>query len=101
MSRQEIDDKVRLLRALAFHIQKKVPAAEALGGCFEDEGRGGRHRQWRRAVEVLGSDGFVPALVAAGLVGDEVAVILAIIGTSGNHRLLSDALKALADYAAQ
>ncbi|MGE5546485.1 MAG: hypothetical protein ACM33T_06290 [Solirubrobacterales bacterium] len=87
-----------MLRSLAFHIHKKLPAAEALAGCFEAEGRGGRHRQWRQASAVLDSDGFVPALVTAGLVGDEAAAVLTVVERTGDHRLLSAVLGALADH---
>jgi hypothetical protein len=98
MSRNGAEDKVRLLRALAFHIHKKLAAADALAECFEAEGRGGRHRQWRQAGEVLKADGFVPALAAAELIGEEAAAILATVAAAGDHRLLSAALGALADH---
>lgn len=100
MGRGKNEETVRLLRSLAFHIHKKIPAAEALGGCFEAEGRGGRHRQWRPAVTVLEAEGFVPALLTAELVGDEASVVLAaIVDNGGDHRLLSAAITALADRA--
>lgn len=98
MSRAESGEKGRLLRMLAFHIHKKLPADEALTACFEAEGRGGRHRQWRQAGSVLAVEGFVPALVAAGLVGDEAALVLSVLHAAGDHRLLSKALENLAAY---
>jgi hypothetical protein len=97
MSTKDAEEKARLLRALAFHIHKKLPPAEALTTCFETEGRGGRHRQWREATAVLASDGFVPSLVAAQLVGEEAAAVLAVVETAGDHRLLSRAIEKLAD----
>lgn len=97
MSRNGTAQTVQLLRSLAFRIHKKQPAAEALAGCFESEGRGGRHRQWRQAGAVLEAEGFLPALVSAGLVGDEVAAVLAVVEAAGDHRLLAQAIGALAD----
>jgi hypothetical protein len=96
--RDAAEEKSRLLRAVAFHIHKKTPATEALTACFDAEGRSGRHRQWRQAAVILESEGFVPALVSAGLVGDEAAAVLAIVTATGDHRVLSAALGALADY---
>lgn len=98
MSRNGPEQTAQLLRSLAFHIHKKTPAVEALTACFEAEGRGGRHRQWRPAAMVLEAEGFVPALMAAGLVGDEAAALLTVVEAAGDHRLLSQALGALADY---
>ncbi len=98
MSHDGSEERIRLLRSLAFHVHKKVPAAEALAECFESEGRGGRHRQWRQAGEVLKADGFVAALAAAGLIGAEAAAILAVVADGGDHRLLSASLAALADH---
>ncbi len=98
MSRNGEEDRARLLRALAFHIHKKLPAADALAACFEAEGRGGRHRQWRQAGEVLADSGFVPALVVAGMVGDEAAAVLAVVAATGDHRILAAAIAALADH---
>ncbi|HSV30234.1 MAG TPA: hypothetical protein VLL76_11780 [Candidatus Omnitrophota bacterium] len=98
MARNGNEEKVRLLRAVAFHIHKKMPAAEALNACFEAEGRGGRHRQWRQAGAVLEAEGFVPALLAAELVGEEAATVLTVLESAGDHRLLSNALNALAEY---
>jgi len=98
MSGKDSEDKVRLLRALAFHIHKKESATDALMRCFEDEGRGGRHRQWRQAIAVLETEGFVPALLTAGLIGDEAAQILGIVAAAADHRQLSAAIGSLADY---
>ncbi len=101
MSRKDNEGKVRLLRSLAHHIHRKTPAEEAMTACIEAEGRGGRHRQWRQAGEILASDGFVPALVAGQLVGDEAAAVLEIVAASGDHRNLAAAITALADYLEQ
>ena len=98
MSRNGTDEKVQILRSLAFHIHKKLPAADALSACFEAEGRGGRHRQWRQAAAVLEAEGFVPSLLAATLIGDEAAAVLEVVVTAGDHRLLSGAIGALADH---
>jgi len=98
MSHSDVEEKVRILRSLAFHIHKKEPAVEALSACFEAEGRGGRHRQWREAVAMLAAEGFVPALMTAGLVGDEAGQVLRMVERSGDHRLLSATIGALADY---
>ena len=91
-------EKVRFLRALAFEIHRKRPAAEALAECIEREGRGGKHRLWRPASAALEADGFVPALLAADLVGEEAGIVLAVLAAGGDHRLLSAALGALADH---
>jgi hypothetical protein len=95
------EDKVRLLHSVAFLIHRKRPAVEALAECFESEGKGGRHRQFRQAVTVLEAEGFVPALAAAELIGAEAAAILATVDAAGDHRLLAAALNAVADYLEQ
>ena len=98
MSRADNEGKVRLLRSLAHHIHRKTPAGEALAACIEAEGRGGRHRQWRQAGDALATAGFVPALVAGQLVGEEAAAVLEIVAAAGDHRNLAAAVAALADY---
>lgn len=98
MSKNRNEEKVRLLRALAFHIHKKEAPEDALTACFEAEGRGGRHRQWRQAGAVLESEGFTAALLAGELIGPEAAAVLAVVADARDHRLLSGALTALADY---
>ena len=95
------EDKGRVLRALAFEIRRKRPADEALASCIENEGRGGRHRQWRPISAALESDGFLAALKLAGLVGDEAAEVLTVVVESHDHRLLGSALGALADFVEQ
>jgi hypothetical protein len=91
-------DKARFLKALAFEIRRKRPADEALTECIEQEGRGGRHRVFRQALVVLRSEGFVAALKAAGLVGDEAAGVLATLVAENDHRLLAGAINGLAEY---
>lgn len=91
-------DKVRFIRALAFEIHRKRPAEEALADCIEREGKGGRHRLWRPAGVALEAEGFVAALRAADLLGDEAAAILGPVVAGGDHRLLAAALNALADH---
>ena len=91
-------DKARFLKALAFEIRRKRPAEEALTECIEQEGRSGRHKAFRQAVAVLEADGFVPALKAAGLVGDEAAVVLTCVVDGNDHRLLAGALAGLAEF---
>jgi len=98
MSRTESEEKARLLKAVAFHIHKKEAPEDALTQCFEAEGRGGKHRQWRQAQAALDSDGFVPALVVGGLIGQEAAQVLMVVEKAGDHRLLSSALNALVEY---
>lgn len=98
MARNVNEDKVRLLRSLAFRIHRKEAPAEALNDCFEAEGKGGKHRQWRQAVTVLAEDGFVPALREGELVGAEAALVLAVLERAKDHRLMSDAIEALADF---
>ncbi len=90
-------DKARFLRALAFEIRRKLPANEALIECIDKEGRGGRHRLFRQASAVLESDGFVPALQAAGMLGEEASAILATVVAANDPRLLASAISALAD----
>lgn len=94
----EVEVKVRLLRALAFEIHRKRPAVEAMAECIEKEGQRGRHRILRPASAVLVSDGFVAALRQAGMLGEEAAVVLAAVVESGDHRLLAAAIGSLADY---
>ncbi len=91
-------DKVRFLKALAFEIRRKKPAAEAMADCIEQEGRGGRHRIFRQASTILESDGFVAALLAAGLVGPEAAAVLDMVLAENDHRLLAGAITGLANY---
>ncbi|OJX81348.1 MAG: hypothetical protein BGO92_08740 [Magnetospirillum sp. 64-120] len=98
MARHMNDDKVRLLRSLAFKIHRKEIPAEALNDCFEAEGKGGKHRQWRQAVTVLAEDGFVPALLAGELIGAEAAVVMTVLERAKDHRLLSDAIEGIADF---
>ncbi len=98
MARKDIEDKVRFLRSLSFHIHKKLPPAEALETCIEAEGKGGRHRQWKQAQAVLEQDGFVPALKVADLVGPEAAAVLEVVEKAKDHRLMSDAISAIATW---
>ncbi len=98
MSKNRADEKIRLLRALAFHIHKKEAPEDALAACFEAEGRGGKHRQWRQAMQVLQGEGFIPALLQGELIGADVASVLTVVAQSNDHRLLSGALSSLADH---
>ncbi len=91
-------DKARFLKALAFEIRRKRPAEEALTECIEQEGRGGRHKAFRQASAVLAAEGFVPALQAAGLIGDEAAAVLTSIMAESDHRLLAGAIAGLAEF---
>jgi hypothetical protein len=91
--------RARFLRALAFEIHRKRPATDALTDCIEKEGRNGKHRAFRSATAALEADGFVPALQAAGMIGDEAAVVLAAVTAGSDHRLLAAALNGLADHA--
>lgn len=91
-------DKIRFLKALAFEIRRKRPAAEAMTDCIEREGRGGRHKMFRQATAVLADEGFVPALQAASLIGDEAAAVLASVMEENDHRLLAGAIAGLAEF---
>lgn len=91
-------DKARFLKALAFEIRRKRPPEEALTDCIEQEGRSGRHKAFRQAVAALEAEGFVPALLAAGLIGEEAAIVLTCVVEGNDHRLLAGALGGLADY---
>jgi hypothetical protein len=91
-------DKARFLKGLAFEIRRKRPAEEALNDCIEQEGRGGRHKAFRQAAAVLAAEGFLPALQAAGLIGDEAAAVLASIMAENDHRLLAGAIAGLAEF---
>ncbi|WP_043744421.1 hypothetical protein [Paramagnetospirillum magneticum] len=100
MARQDTiddEDKVRLLRALAFQIHRKRPAEEALGELLEHESKGGRRRAFRAGVDALAADGFTAAMDALGLFNDDALVLLGVLADSGDHRLLSSALGKLAD----
>jgi len=91
-------DKVRFLKALAFEIRRKRPAEEAMTDCIEREGRGGRHKAFRQAAATLADEGFVPALQAAGLIGDEAASVLSVVAEENDHRLLAGAIASLAEF---
>jgi len=91
-------DKARFLKALAFEIRRKRPAEEALTDCIEQEGRGGRHKAFRQAAAVLAEQGFVPALLAADLIGEEAAVVLESLIRESDHRLLAGAIAGLAEF---
>lgn len=92
------EDKVRLLRALAFQIHRKRPGDEVLGEMLGQESRGGRSRVFRPASETLTERGFVAAMQVLGMVGDEAAILLDVVVESNDHRLLSNALGKLADF---
>ena len=92
------EDKVRLLRSLAFHVHRKVPVADALMELVEQELRGSRRRVYRAAAERLAEGNPLAALQDIGAVGDEVACVLGPVIESGDHRLLSTALNNLADW---
>lgn len=91
-------DKPRLLRALAFEIRRKLPADEALAACIERESRGGRHRIYRQVSAALQSEGFIAALRAADVLGEEASVILALVLETHDHRLLAEAIGGMADF---
>lgn len=92
------EDKVRLLRSLAFQVHRKQPLAEVLLEQVESELRGSRRRIYRPAAECLGADDPLGALQALGVVGDEAACILGPVIDAGDHRMLSSALNRLADW---
>jgi hypothetical protein len=94
-------EKARFLRALAFEIRRKLPPDDALAECIGKEGRGGRHRLFRQISIVLESDGFVPALLAAEMVGAEASAILTTVAEANDHRLLASAINTLADFQEQ
>jgi len=98
MSQPDADVTVRFLRALAYEIHRKRPAVEAMADCIEKEGQRGRHRILRPASALLQSEGFLPALLAAGFVGGEAAAVLAAVVAGNDHRLLSAAVNNLADF---
>jgi len=98
MSSSSSSDKARFLKALAFEIRRKRPAEEAMTECIEQEGRGGRHKAFRQAAAVLAEQGFVPALLAADLIGEEAAVVLESLMTESDHRLLAGAIAGLAEF---
>ena len=91
-------DKVRLLRALAFQIRRKIPATDAMTDVMEQEFRGGRHKLFRPASDALGESGVLAALAVLCLVGDEAAAILHVVIEANDHRMLANALEQLADY---
>lgn len=97
----DIEDKVRLLRALAFHVHRKRPVEEALLELVEQELRGNRRRIYRPAAERLAEGETLAALEALGMVGDEAACVLGPVLEGGDHRLLSNIFNRLADLAEQ
>lgn len=94
----DLDEKVRLLRALAFQIHRKRPGDEVLGEILGQESRGGRSRIFRPANDALTEHGFVAAMKVLGMVGDEAAILLDLVVDNNDHRLLSNALGKLADF---
>lgn len=97
----DVEDKVRLLRALAFHVHRKRPVDDALMELVEQELRGNRRRIYRPAAERLAEGEVLAALQAIGMVGDEAACVLGPVIESGDHRLLSNVLTRLADWSEQ
>lgn len=97
----DVEDKVRLLRALAFHTHRKRPVTDALLELVEQELRGNRRRIFRPAAERLAEGEPLAALQALDMVGKEAACVLGPVIDSGDHRLLSNALNRLADLAEQ
>ena len=91
-------DKARFLKALAFEIRRKRPPEEALTECIDQEGRGGRHKAFRQAAATLAAEGFVPALLAADLIGEEAAAVLTSVMEENDHRLLAGAIAGLAEF---
>ncbi len=94
----DTDDKIRVLKALAFQIHRKHPALEALSEVLDQESKGGRNRAFRPAKDALENEGFLAALQAIGLIGDEAAVVMAAVIEAHDHRLLSNALTRLVDF---
>jgi hypothetical protein len=92
-------EKARLLRGLAFRVHRKQPCSEALAELLGEESRGGRHRTFRPALDVLDEMGVLPALQAIDLLGDEAAAVMAAVIDANDHRFLSAALGRLADHA--
>ncbi|MBC7907462.1 MAG: hypothetical protein H7Y60_12055 [Rhodospirillaceae bacterium] len=92
------DEKIRLLRALAFQIHRKRPGDEVLGEMLGQESRGGRSRIFRPANETLTEQGFIAAMKVLGMVNDEAAILLDVIVDTNDHRVLSNALGKLADF---
>ncbi len=92
------DDKIRVLKALAFRIHRKLPMDEALTEVLDQESMGGRNRAFRPAKEALDNEGFLAALLAVGLIGDEAASVMAAVIEGHDHRLLSNALTRLAEH---
>ncbi|NFV80541.1 hypothetical protein [Magnetospirillum aberrantis] len=97
----DTEDKVRILRSLAFHVHRKRPADEALMELVEQELRGTRRRVYRAAAERMAESDTLGALLAIGAVSDEVACVLGPVIDDGDHRLLSNALNRLADWTEQ
>ncbi len=95
---RDSEHKSRFLRAVAFEIHRKRTPDEAIVACVEAEGRGGRHRILKPALAVVEERGFIPALQAVEMIGDEAASVLSCIVESGDMRLLVAALNSLAEY---
>lgn len=94
----DTEDKVRVLRALAFQIHRKRPADEVFNEILDHESKGGRRRAFRPAADALAESGFLEAVKVLGLVGDEAALVLEVVIDTNDHRLLSSALGKLADF---
>lgn len=92
------DAKVRLLRSLAFHIHRKVPAEEAMREFVDEQLKQGRRKEYRPAADALGAEGFLAAVRTLALLGDEALALLAVVVEAKDHRLLAAALNALADH---
>lgn len=94
----DTEEKVRLLRALAFQVHRKRAADEVLAEHIDDQFAMGRKREYRPAADAMNADGFVAALQALEILGDEAAVLMRAIHESKDHRLMASALNGLADF---
>lgn len=93
------EDKVLMLRSLAFHVHRKRPVEEVLLEMVETELRGSRRRIYRPAAERLAENDPAGALLTLGVISEETACVLGPVIEHGDHRLLSGALNKLAELA--
>jgi len=93
----DASEKARLLRAVAFQAQRKQPLDEVILGYVQGELQRGRRKEFRPVMESLQNDGPIAAMLALTLLGEEGGLLLGFIVASKDHRLLADALNALAD----
>jgi len=93
----DLGEKISLMRALAFQIHRKRIPVEVMAEYVDERFQHGRRREYRPVQEALDQSGFVGALRALEMIGEEGGLILDQVIENGDHRLTSAILTKLAD----